>query len=59
VPAISPSPLPKSLQAGLDSPQPGIRIGAVTELGEWLTSGDAARAAIALRVPFLQRFRRS
>ena len=46
-PAIIPSPLPESLRVGLDSPHPGIRIGAVTELGTWLTSGDPARAATA------------
>jgi hypothetical protein len=43
------APLPESLRAGLDSPHPGIRIGAVTELGEWLASGDPARAATARR----------
>ena len=48
-PAITPAPLPESLRAGLDSPHPGIRIGAVNELGEWLTGGDPARAATALR----------
>jgi Caspase domain/WD domain, G-beta repeat len=48
-PTITPAPLPESLRAGLDSPHPGIRIGAVTELGEWLTSGDPARAATARR----------
>src|SRR6516162_3219962 len=48
-PAITPAPLPESLRAGLDSPHPSIRIGAVTGLGEWLTSGDPARAATALR----------
>ena len=48
-PAIIPAPLPESLRAGLDSPHPGIRIGAVTELGEWLTGGDPARAATARR----------
>jgi WD40 repeat protein len=46
-PTIIPAPLPESLRAGLDSPHPGIRIGAVTELGEWLTSGDPARTATA------------
>ena len=46
-PAIIPAPLPESLQAGLDSPHPGIRAGAVTELGEWLTGADPARAAAA------------
>jgi hypothetical protein len=48
-PAITSAPLPESLRAGLDSPHPGIRIGAVTELGAWLTSGDPARAATARR----------
>ena len=48
-PAIIPASLPESLRAGLDSPHPGIRIGAVTELGEWLTSGDPAQAATARR----------
>ena len=46
-PAITPARLLESLRAGLDSPHPGIRIGAVTELGTWLTSGDPARAATA------------
>jgi hypothetical protein len=48
-PAITPAPLPESLRAGLDSPHPGIRIGAVTELGTWLTGGDPAQAATARR----------
>jgi hypothetical protein len=48
-PAIIAAALPESLRAGLDSPHPGIRIGAVTELGEWLTGGDPARAATARR----------
>ena len=48
-PAVTPAPLPESLRAGLDSPHPGIRIGAVNELGEWFTGGDPARAATALR----------
>ena len=48
-PAIIPAPLPESLQAGLDSPHRGIRTGAVTELGEWLTADDPARAATARR----------
>ena len=48
-PTIIPAPLPESLRAGLDSPHPGIRIGAVTELGEWLTGDDPARAATARR----------
>jgi hypothetical protein len=48
-PASTSAPLPGSLRAGLDNPHPGIRIGAVTELGAWLTSGDPARAATARR----------
>jgi hypothetical protein len=48
-PVIIPSPLPESLRVGLDSPHPGIRIGAVTELGEWLTTDDPARVAAARR----------
>ena len=48
-PTIIPAPLPESLRAGLDSPHPGIRVGAVTELGEWMTSSDPARAAAARR----------
>jgi len=44
---ITPKPLPESLRAGLDSPHPRIRIGAVTELGDWLASGDPARMATA------------
>ena len=48
-PAIIPASLPESLRLGLDSPHPNIRIGAVTELGEWLTGGDPARMATAHR----------
>ncbi len=48
-PTIIPAQLPESLRAGLDSPHPGIRVGAVTELGEWLTDSDLARAATARR----------
>ena len=48
-PTITLASLPESLRAGLDSPHPGIRIGAVTELGEWLTGGDPAHAATARR----------
>ena len=48
-PTIIPAPLPESLRAGLESPHPGIRIGTVTELGEWLTGGDPTRAATARR----------
>ena len=48
-PTIIPAPLPDSLRAALENPRPNVRIGAVTELGEWLTGGDPARAAIARR----------
>jgi hypothetical protein len=48
-PVITPAPLPESLRAGLDSPHPSIRIGAVATLGQWLTGGDPARAATARR----------
>ena len=47
--ARQPASLPESLRAALDSPHPSIRIGAVTELGTWLTSGDPARAVTARR----------
>jgi hypothetical protein len=46
-PTIIPAPLPDSLRAGLDSPYPDIRIGAVTALCEWLTGGDPTREATA------------
>ena len=48
-PTVISAPLPESLRAGLDSPHPSIRIGAVTELGEWLAGGDPARATTARR----------
>ena len=48
-PIITPTPLPESLRVGLDSPHPSIRLGAVSELGEWLTGGDSSRAATARR----------
>jgi WD40 repeat protein len=48
-PVMIPSPLPESLRVGLDSPHPSIRIGAVTELGAWLTTDDPARVAAARR----------
>jgi serine/threonine protein phosphatase PrpC len=48
-PTIIPASLPDWLRAGLDNPNPNIRIGAVTELGEWLTGGDPARMATARR----------
>jgi WD40 repeat protein len=45
--AVTPAPLPEALAAGLDSPYPAVRIGAVNALGEWLTCDDPARALIA------------
>jgi WD40 repeat protein len=48
-PMIIPALLPESLRAGLDSPHPGIRAGAVTELGDWLTGSDPGRVATARR----------
>ena len=48
-PTIIPAPLPESLRAALENPRPNIRVGAVTELGEWLTGDDPARAATARR----------
>jgi uncharacterized caspase-like protein len=44
---ILPAPLPEAIRAGLDSPHPAIRIGAVTALGAWLTDPDPARALTA------------
>jgi WD40 repeat protein len=46
-PAVTPAPLPDTMRAGLESPLPGIRAGAVTELGEWLTGTDPVRAITA------------
>jgi WD40 repeat protein len=48
-PTIIPAPLPESLRAALENPRPNVRVGAVTELGEWLTGGDPARATTARR----------
>jgi hypothetical protein len=45
--AVTPSPLPESLRSGLESPLPGIRIGAVNVLGSWLASGDPAQTLAA------------
>ena len=45
--AITPAPLPEAVRAGLDSPYPAIRRGAVTALGEWLADPDPARTLAA------------
>jgi uridine phosphorylase len=44
---ITPAPLPEDLAATLDSRYSGVRIGAVHELGGWLTGRDPARAITA------------
>ena len=46
---IIPAALPDSLRAALDSPWPNVRIGAVEELRDWLTSDDPARVVTATR----------
>jgi hypothetical protein len=46
---VIPVALPESLRAALDSPLPGVRIGAVEELRDWLTSSDPARVVTAIR----------
>ena len=46
---IVPAPLPEAVRAGLDSPHPAIRLGAVAALGEWLTDPDPGRALTARR----------
>ena len=48
-PPSPPRPCPNRCGPGWTVPHPGIRIGAVIELGEWLASGDPARAATARR----------
>ena len=45
--AIIPAPLPEDLAASLESRYPGVRIGAVHELGGWLAGDDPARAVTA------------
>jgi hypothetical protein len=44
---ITPAPLPDDLRAGLHSPHPGIRIGAVSAVGEWLSDSDLAKSLAA------------
>jgi hypothetical protein len=45
--AIIPAALPEDLADSLGSRYPGVRIGAVHELGGWLAGGDPARAVTA------------
>lgn len=44
---IIPEAIPDVLRAGLDSPHPSIRLGAVAAIGEWLAEGDPARELAA------------
>lgn len=48
--AVTPAPLPESVRVALESPLPGVRAGAVRELGEWLSSGDPAKVLAAAGV---------
>lgn len=45
---VIPVALPESLRQALQSPLPNVRIGAVAELSDWLTSDDPARVVTAL-----------
>src|SRR5271154_2230035 len=47
--AVAPAVLPESLAIGLGSPFPGIRVGAVEELGKWLADTDESRVLAAQR----------
>jgi Caspase domain len=44
---ITPAPLPDDVRAGLESPHPAIRVGAVSTVGEWLSDSDPAKALAA------------
>ena len=46
---VIPTALPESLRAALDSQWPNVRIGAVEELRDWLTSGDPPKVVTATR----------
>jgi hypothetical protein len=46
-PVVAPAALPESLAMGLGSPFPGIRVGAVEELGTWLADADESRVLTA------------
>src|SRR4051794_35872745 len=47
---VTPSPVPESLRAALDSPHPEVRVGAVHTLADWLASGDPGRELTARRL---------
>lgn len=47
--ALIPAALPESLRAALESPLSNVRIGAIGELRDWLTSADPARVLTATR----------
>jgi hypothetical protein len=46
---VAPAPLPDAVRAGLDAPQPALRLGAVEVLGDWLDDADASRVLAARR----------
>jgi basic membrane lipoprotein Med (substrate-binding protein (PBP1-ABC) superfamily) len=47
--SIKPARIPRALQNSLDSQYPGVRIGAVNTLAEWLTDPDPGRVLTAYR----------
>lgn len=47
--SIKPARIPRALQNSLDSQYPGVRIGAVNTLAEWLTDADPGRVLTAYR----------
>ena len=46
---LNPTRLPESLRTALDSPHPHVRLGAISTLGEWLTSEEPSRVSTARR----------
>jgi Caspase domain len=48
--SVAATPLADAIRAGLDSPYPTIRLGAVTTLGEWLSDEDAGKNVTARAV---------
>jgi hypothetical protein len=44
---VAPASVPQSLQVALDSPSPHVRLGAVSELGDWLASDQPGRRLTA------------
>ena len=47
--SVKPARIPRALQNSLDSQYPGVRIGAVNTLAEWLTDADPGRVLTAYR----------